>query len=347
MKKIITISIAAMYFLYLAGCASGGKDASEEPVAKEQRSSSKNSNSSKNSAEKENLDSAVRRNFTLSKTNTSLTSQQYSSDKAMRVAEKINLDNNNDLPDLEKRLSAQILGHQDLGSIWQTLSRVGYLYAKKNVKKDIPESIPLEMAAAAIINNDYTLAEYFLTPLYRSKDPQIKAAALNLYGLILAEEDKIPEAVAQWTLALKVNSSYEPAILNLGITAIKYGDFVTAKRTLGHMLSDWYVKSALLIADRHTGNPGEAKSKCDYLLKDHRKNKLITFNCGLVYFQDEGNFKRAKELLSESAAEVGGAPSWTEKAYKVIEKIDEQEMKAAMKKEEAVLNKEMKEKEKK
>ena len=137
----------------------------------------------------------------------------------------------------------------------------------------------------------------------------------------------------QWQAALKASPDFKAAQLNLGFIALKHGDFENAKLYLGNLTNDWYASSGLMIVDRHEGNTKMAESKCERLLSSQSKNKLISFNCSLFYYQEEGQAKKAKDLLTESATISQGPSSWSEKAYALIGRIENAELKSAAAKE--------------
>ncbi len=193
---------------------------------------------------------------------------------------------------------------------------------RENSKAVPPDDIILEIVLAAFMEKRYSMVEHFLPLLFNSKAPQIKAAAFNLQGLLQQKEGRLPEAAASWEEALKLRQGYQPAALNLGITALRFGDFERANKLLNQVPDDWFVGTHLVAAERLTGRVATARDICGRILSKKPQNKLGLFNCAVNEFQTYQNYPKAKEYLAQSIKIRSLDSTIDERAYVLLEKID-------------------------
>jgi len=76
-------------------------------------------------------------------------------------------------------------------------------------------------------------AVQILAPLASGSDPD----ALNAYGIALADEGKVDEAVRQFNRVLQIDPNNAPALQNLGIVALRHDDVASAQTYLGRALA--------------------------------------------------------------------------------------------------------------
>ena len=271
--------------------------------------------------------SATRKNFVQSFSNNQLTSHTVSKSKADQVAAKIESNmqgaKDKDKRSLEGLVSARRLAGKPLDEIMNSARQIAEIEMSKSVDKDISDDLKLEIAIAAMSNGKYALADFYLDQLVsKSKDANAKAGALNALGVIAIRQDRFPEAVALFKEALKVNSGYKAAKLNLGFLALGGGDFGLAKRMLNEMQGDWFVDSGLLVVERLENDNAKADGLCSKVLAKKSEHKPTLFNCGLHEWQGKRNAEKAKEFLTKAVKARGGKPGWDEKAYRLIGNID-------------------------
>lgn len=329
------IALCCLLIQVAMSCSTGGSDQSQtSEMSNEVKAPTANNAVEPPKAKQSDvsLSRASRKAHTYSLGNTRMTSTYYDLAKANQSVNR-HKENSKSLGEIESRIASMRYAKSGVSSVWPSLENAANLFARQNYQANLPGEIKLDVALLAIADNDFDLAEYLLVDLLNSSKSELKAAALNAVGLIYIKEGRVPEAVLQWQAALKTAPDFKAAQLNLGFIALKHGDFENAKRYLGNLTNDWYASSGLMIVDRHEGNAKMAESKCERLLSSQSKNKLISFNCGLFYYQEEGQAKKAKDLLTESATISQGPSSWSEKAYALIGRIENAELKAAAAKE--------------
>lgn len=207
---------------------------------------------------------------------------------------------------------------------------------EKNVNNQLDDSANLSLGFIFLQNRDFMRAEYFLFKVAESKNSKLKSAAYNALGVIQMHDDRIPEAVDYWKKSLQAHGGAHAAQLNLGMTALRFGDYEKAGRLLSSIPRDWYIESGLLVVDRFMGRRDSAKAICDKILSSNPKQKQTLFNCGLLEFQEFHNYKKASQMIGQATQVSGGPNYWEELAYKTIERIDATEQeelnKAAQKK---------------
>ena len=317
---------AVFYALLTAGvilfvsCAGDKKTASDKPNTGSETPAKPDENESVSV-------SATRKNFVQSFANNPMTSHTVNKSKADQVAAKLESgmqgSKEKDKRGLEGLVSARRLAGKPLDEVINTAKHIAEIEMRRSVDKDISDDLKLEIAIAAMQNGKYALADFYLDQLVsKSKDASAKAGALNALGVIATRQDRIPEAVSLFKEALKVNSGYKAAKLNLGFLALGGGDFSLAKRMLSDMQGDWFVDSGLLIVARLENDSSRTDSLCAKVLGKKPDHKPTLFNCGVFEWQNKRNAEKAKEYLTKSVKVQGGQGSWDEKAYRLIGNID-------------------------
>jgi tetratricopeptide (TPR) repeat protein len=199
----------------------------------------------------------------------------------------------------------------------------------KNVDRDIPEIVQLELGLVGLQTGRLAFAEYWLDRLLKSKSATMRASAINAKGVMAIRMDRIPEAMVLFKEALGVSNDYRPALLNIGFLALQGGDVTTAKRALAGMQDDWYVESGLISVLRLEGESEKAESLCDRVLSKRPRHKPTLINCGINSWQGRRDYKKARDYLNKALAVAGGAAIWDEKTGRLLGAIDSEEARAA------------------
>ena len=145
---------------------------------------------------------------------------------------------------------------------------------KIDISRPMPEAAVLEIALSAVVSANYSMADYWLNELLASKDKKIRAAERTARGVIELRSGRLPEAVFNWNEALNFYQNYEPARLNIGFFALKYGDFQTAKKMLGPLKTDYFTMTGLMQAERLADRAKKVDSMCAQIIKGKPKYKL-------------------------------------------------------------------------
>ncbi len=219
-------------------------------------------------------------------------------------------------------MGARRLGRRPLSSVLEAAKDLMEIELRRKSDAEVPELARLEIALASVQNKKYSMAEHFLPELLKSQNRKIRAAALTLEGIIAADDGRIPEAVASWDAALKVDRDYEAAQLNLGFYALKFGDYKSAQQALGGRQSDWFAAGGLAVAERLSGSAPRATALCNRVLGAQPSNKLLLINCAINEWQSNLNFDKAKEMLDRATRSKGDQPKLDELAFRLIGKID-------------------------
>lgn len=225
-------------------------------------------------------------------------------------------------------LTATRLGGGEMSDVLEG-GRALMKHRVKNAKKDLPELAKLEIGLAAIQSRNLARARIFLDPLLaRTKNPRIKAAIHNAYGIAALQLGQTSNAAQSFKRALSNSPNYPPAVLNIGFLALKFGHYREAQKHLSSLQNDWYARIGLITADRQSGaqKTPRVKSQCQNLTQSHPKNKIILFNCGLFYLQtakknDKASLMKARTLIEGATQQPGGEALWDEVAFRVLEKI--------------------------
>ena len=141
----------------------------------------------------------------------------------------------------------------------------------------------------------FTMTEYYLEKLQKTKDNRIKASAFTIRGMMNEMDGNLPEAIEEWNKALKLYPKYIPAKLNIGFYALKYGDFNTAKKYLSGM-NDYFSLTGYMQASRQS-SPSDTKRLCSRILSKKSNYKPAMLSCALNIAQGEGDLKKAIDSL--------------------------------------------------
>ena len=197
---------------------------------------------------------------------------------------------------------------------------------KKDLKRDLPETAKLELVLTAIKARRLAFAEHFIPELKESKDKSIRAAAFTAEGIISLLDGRLPEAVYAWNEALKVDGDYQPALLNVGLTAMRYGDVQTAKKRLSSNSNEPAVVAALITSDRITGHTAKVDEICKEALTKHRDYRPILYNCALNSYQGLGNLDQAEQLLKEVGKNRSEGGVHDEMAERILIRIEDERL---------------------
>ena len=261
--------------------------------------------------------------FVHSLSNSSLTSWTVSRSKADDISKGLLEDAKG--PDekikglLASLIATQRLSGQPIQTVLESGRRLADIELKAGVNNEIPDTAKLEIALAAVQSKNFAMFDFMITPLLTAKDSKIRAGALNAMGVVTLDEGRIPEAVQYFKKALKSDSDYQPAMLNMGFVALLYGDADTAKSMLNRVRPDWYTKSGQLVIARQSGEKATATKLCAKLMP--RSHKPTVFNCGLHEWLSNNSAVKAKELINKALKLKGGPPSWDERGYEVLNAI--------------------------
>jgi tetratricopeptide (TPR) repeat protein len=279
--------------------------------------------------------------------NNPATSFTYSKQKAENQVAKYG-DKDKSKAGLASLLSAQRLAGRDANEGFNTARRIAALEVEKKIDSDLDDAVKLDLALTAMGDRKFAMAEHFFNQIItKGKSAAFKAAAYNAMGVIALNDDRVPEAVAFFRQALKLDDGYKAARLNLGLTALKGGDFDLAKRMLGDLQDDWFVKASLISVARLEGNTSQVESICKSVLGDHPKHKPTVFNCALHEFQGKRDYTAARELANKMVKIDGGSQGWDDQAYKLLERIELAVVQDKRKKDQEIADKKRQEDEKK
>lgn len=276
-------------------------------------------------------DIAVSANFqtmTYSLTNNSLTTFTVNTSKAKSTADdlegKLKNPSSKDRKEFIALMAAKRLAGEGVVPVFQVAKRLMVAEMKDNIKRSIPEIAMLELALASIQSKQYPMADHWIGKLLASKNPKTKAAAMTAQGMIALVDNRLPEAVAFWNDALKQKSDYEPARLNIAFTALRFGDYKTAKEMFSGMRQDWFVQTGMMQTERLSDNPSGAAELCKSILEKKANYKPAMFSCALNEYQGVGNLAKARADLEKIIKMGGGGSSIDEKAMLVLGKIEKE-----------------------
>jgi tetratricopeptide (TPR) repeat protein len=312
-------SIAAISGLAIYGCTDNkGSRKVQEPV------SAKSDGGSKEEAESSSL-SGERRFLTNSLTNNGLTSKAVDRAKAAEFGAQHGPGKSKDINSLAASVAAHRLAGHSTNEAMADARAIADLEIAKNIDREIPELVQLELALTGVQSGKLTFAEFWLDKLIKSKNANIKASALNAKGVVAVKVERIPEAMVFFKEALAASADYKPALLNIGFLALQGGDAGTARKALGGMQDDWYVQSGLISVLRLEGDADKADALCDAILGQRPKHKPTLINCGINAWQGKRDFKKGRDYLNKALAVAGGMAVWDEKSGKLLGAIDADE----------------------
>ncbi|HYX38985.1 MAG TPA: hypothetical protein VE954_38265 [Oligoflexus sp.] len=267
--------------------------------------------------------------LTYSLSNNSLTSKTINLGKAKDLASdlegKLASPTIKDRKDLIALMAAKRLAGEGVGPVFLVAKKLMVVEMKEDIRHEMPEVAQLELALASIHSRQFPMAEHWIEKLMNSKNEKTKAAALTARGMIAMTDGRLPEAVALWNEALNLRKDYEPARLNIGFTALRYGDHKTAKAMLAGLPEDFFVGTGLVQSERLADNPKEAAQYCASVLEKKKNYKPALFSCALNEYQGLGNLQKARAELEEIAKTDGGPSSLDERAYLIIGKIEKEQ----------------------
>ena len=328
MKSLWQVGLITLS-LFLATCATTDKKGG----SKDSSSSSGKADGNDDAGDKSGGDdgegsSSGVSTFTYSLTNNPLTSFTVNTGKAKSIADdlegKLKNPTVKDRKDIIALMAAKRLAGEGVVPVFQVAKRLMIAEMKDNIKHNMPEVAMLELALASIQSKQIPMANHWLGKLLQSKNPKTKAAALTGQGMIALLDNRLPEAVAYWNEALKAKSDYEPARLNIGFSALRYGDVKTAKSMLSGMNQSWFVQTGLMQAERLGDNATEAASLCKSILEKRPNYKPAMFSCALNEYQGLGNLANGRLGLEQVAKAGGGPLSIDDKAFLILGKIEKE-----------------------
>lgn len=324
MKTLWQVGLLAAF---LAACQTTGSKKGGDSSSSSARDDD-DEGSSKGGDDKDD-DIAVSANFqtmTYSLTNNGLTTFTVNTGKAKSAADdlegKLKNPTVKDRKEFIALMAAKRLAGEGVVPVFQVAKRLMIVEMKDNIKRNMPEVAMLELALASIQSKQIPMAEHWIGKLLQSKNPKTKAAAITAQGMIALLDNRLPEAVAYWNDALKMKNDYEPARLNIGFTALRFGDYKTAKEMLDGMRQDWFVQTGMMQAERLGDNAQGAAELCKSILEKKANYKPALFSCALNDYQGVGNLAKARTELEKVAKMGGGPSSIDEKAFLVLTKIE-------------------------
>ena len=336
---IVTTSLAV-----LTACGGGSR---KEPSKEVKESPAKEAAAAKDDDKEKDGDVTVSgdfKTFAFSLGNNPLSSKTVDRKKAQDLAEGLagSLKNPQfkDRKELVALMAARRFAGAGLNDVVNIAIKLVTIEIKKDVKKEMPEIAKLELVLAAIRARKLSFAEFYLPELRDSKNKSVKAAAFTAEGMIALLDGRLPEALYSWNEALKVESDYEPALLNIGFTAMKFGDFATARKRLSARGGDYTVATALISADRLTGNAAKADETCKELIAKHHDYKPLIYNCALNQYQGIGNLEQAEKMLKDMTKVKTDGGIYDEKAERLLMRIEDDRAARKEKREKAVDKKE-------
>jgi hypothetical protein len=264
--------------------------------------------------------------LTYSLSNNSLTSRTINVGRAKDLAGdlegKLASPTVKDRKDLIALMAAKRLAGEGVGPVFQVAKKLMVVEMKEDIRHEMPEVAQLELALASIHSRQFPMAEHWINKLMSSKNEKTKAAALTARGMIAMIDGRLPEAVSFWNDAIGLRKDYEPARLNIGFTALRYGDYKTAKAMLSGLSDDFFIQTGMIQVERLADNPREAAQLCASVLKEKKNYKPALFSCALNEYQGLGNLAKARSELEEIAKTDGGPSAIDERAYVVIGKLE-------------------------
>ncbi len=219
-------------------------------------------------------------------------------------------------------MAAKRLAGDGIGPVFAVAKKLMIVEMREDIRKQMPDVGQLELALASIHSKQFPMAEHWIEKLMASKSDKTKAAALTARGMIAMLDGRLPEAIATWNEALTVRRDYEPARLNIGFTALRFGDARTAKAMLSGLPEDYFIQTGLMQAERLLDNPKEVATLCESIIAKKKNYKPALFSCALNEYQGLGNYAKARTELEEVAKVDGGPTTIDEKAYLIIGKLE-------------------------
>ena len=277
--------------------------------------------------------------LTYSLSNNSQTSKAIQISAAKELASdlegKLSSPSAKDKKELIALMAAKRLSGDGISAVFAVAKKLMIVEMRDDIRHQMPDVGQLELALASIHSKQFPMAEHWIDKLMASKNDKTKAAALTARGMIAMLDNRLPEAVAYWNEAIAIRRDYEPARLNIGFTALRFGDARTAKAMLTGLPEDYFVQTGLMQAERLLDNPKEVQSLCESILSKRKNYKPALFSCALNEYQGLGNFAKARTQLEEVAKLDGGPTTIDEKAYLIIGKLEREQREQQLAKDKA------------
>jgi tetratricopeptide (TPR) repeat protein len=323
-SAVATSVVMTSILLSISGCAGDAVDKkAQEPATSSKGEAAPSGNTAASSSI-----GGERRFLVTSLSNNSMTSRSI---ERSRAADFIAQDGNaksKDLNMLAAVVSANRLAGRSAEETMVGAKAIADIEMSKNVDREVPESVQLELGLTGVQTGRLAFAEFWLDKLLKSKSPGIRASALNAKGVMALRMERIPEAMILFKDAVAVSPDYKPALLNIGFLALQGGDGVTAQKALGAVQDDWYADAGLISVLRLQGDVDKADASCDKILAGHPKHKPTLINCGINAWQGKKNYAKARDLINKSLAVAGGTAVWDEKSGRLLGAIDAEEARA-------------------
>lgn len=316
--------------LLLGSCATASKPSGESPLAGKDDDDDDDNDTKKNQSGNDELYvSSNYQTLTYSLSNNSLTSKTINIGRAKDLASdlegKLGAPSIKDRKDMIALMAAKRLAGEGVGPVFQVAKKLMVLEMREDIRHEMPEVAQLELALASIHSRQFPMAEHWIDKLMNSKNDKTKAAAITARGMIAMIDGRLPEAVSIWNEALNVRKDYEPARLNIGFTALRYGDYKTARQMLSGIPDDFFVSTGQIQIERLADNPKEAAQLCATVLEKKKNYKPAIFSCALNDYQGLGNLAKARAGLEEVVKTDGGPTTIDERTYLIIGRIEKEQ----------------------
>ncbi len=299
-KLIFVLSVLGFLVVFHQACSSGKKSSSSSALDDDEGSG--------NFSDGESLNvSSNYTTHTMSASNRTSSGKTVNRKKALnavkQITKSITKNDKRAIQKLSGLIAAQRLANISFGGIEKTAKALMGQVLAKSLKNKIPEAVALNLALVAFSQGKYHQCNYYLLPLLGSKKKKIKAGALTIRGMMFSRVNRTMEAAEAYRLALKADSGYTAAKLNLGFISVRNGAFREGARYLSGTQQTWQTLMGRSIAARMLGKPSEAEDYCKAAIKKSPKNKQLMYNCAVGEFQSAGNYKTTKAKL-ETALKV-------------------------------------------
>ena len=325
--------ILSLMLSTMASCAKSSEKLSEavkgQKGGQKDEKEDKKSGSSPAKSESSSAQMVVsksKKTLTVSQSNNQLSShvintklaQEYADDllKGLKDPDKKDLDN------LEGVVAARALSGSPFSEVLAQTKRLITTQMKSDISSEAPDEALLHLAISAYQNHLYTMTQYLIGELDNTKNKNVKAAILNLEGVMAMKEGRLPEAFLYWRQSVGLSPGYTPALLNLGFVALSYGDFATALKYLKPLQNDWFALYGLAMAERLSGNSAKAQDLCSKILGQKSDYKPALLTCGLNQYQGLNDYKAAKETFGKIFKSSYGPKIIDEIAYKSIDRME-------------------------
>ncbi len=132
-----------------------------------------------------------------------------------------------------------------------------------------------------------------------AKNPVIQ----HMMGRHLLAENKIPDAVNAFKMALESNPAFRPARIELAEVALTYRDFGNAKMHYTELLkenpNDIAVLIGIGVTSKGLGLADDAKAAYEKVLKLQPKHPAATLNLAMLYHRTLNDFAAALKIYKE------------------------------------------------